>query len=198
VRNGTDGNQPALVFSIHPYRLLPEALSASPFINRRHEHSYKSAFRASDAWTARGSIRDVVRPYGEAGLVRIADAAPEFESAVEQALAEKAAERLRKVDAFLSDTSWEGLECRLAGYGNEESKGERGVPRADKKIRVIKREERLRQQQTGEARAVEPAESRDEQTDVDEREVVPVIKGWIEELRRQKDRAWASIGGPWG
>jgi hypothetical protein len=70
------------------------------------------------------------------------------------------------------------------------------VPRADKKIRVIKREERLRQQQTEEAHAVEPAESRDEQTDVNEREVVPVIKGWIEELRRQKDRAWASIGRP--
>jgi UDP-galactopyranose mutase len=59
------------------------------------------------------SIRDVVRPYGVQGLARIADQADEFETAVEAALAEDATERLRQVDAFLTQTSWEGTWTRM-------------------------------------------------------------------------------------
>ncbi len=59
------------------------------------------------------SIRDVVRPYGVQGLARIADQADEFETAVEAALAEDATERLRHVDAFLTQTSWEGTWTRM-------------------------------------------------------------------------------------
>ncbi|MEP6800437.1 MAG: glycosyltransferase family 1 protein [Acidobacteriota bacterium] len=53
------------------------------------------------------SIRDVVRPYGQQGLARIADTIPEFVAAVEAALAENPAERIARADAFLSRISWE-------------------------------------------------------------------------------------------
>lgn len=55
------------------------------------------------------SIRDVVRPYGEEKLVYIADTAREFVAAIERALVqnESDAEWLNRVDAFLSQTSWD-------------------------------------------------------------------------------------------
>jgi glycosyltransferase involved in cell wall biosynthesis len=53
------------------------------------------------------SIRDVVAPYGELGLVRIADAIPDFVVACEAALAEAPAPRRAKADAFLSNMSWD-------------------------------------------------------------------------------------------
>jgi glycosyltransferase involved in cell wall biosynthesis len=59
------------------------------------------------------SISDVVRPYGIQGLARIADLPDEFVAAVEAALAEDAAERLRQVDAFLTQTSWDGTWTRM-------------------------------------------------------------------------------------
>jgi UDP-galactopyranose mutase len=58
------------------------------------------------------SIRDVVRPYGELGLVEIADDPAAFVAAAERAMArcgDGAAEReawLRRVDAFLAGGSW--------------------------------------------------------------------------------------------
>jgi UDP-galactopyranose mutase len=60
------------------------------------------------------SIRDVVRPYGQQGLARIADTVGEFVSAVEAALREAPAERLRAADAFLTHTSWDGTWARMA------------------------------------------------------------------------------------
>jgi len=59
------------------------------------------------------SIRDVVRPYRTKGLVRIADAPDEFVAAVEAALREDSVERLRDVDAFLTQTSWDGTWTRM-------------------------------------------------------------------------------------
>lgn len=53
------------------------------------------------------SIRDVVRPYGEQQLVRIADAPEAFVDAIGAALAEDASLRLRTVDAYLSTISWD-------------------------------------------------------------------------------------------
>jgi glycosyltransferase involved in cell wall biosynthesis len=53
------------------------------------------------------SIRDVVSPYGDQGLVRIADAVPEFVAACEGALQEKPDARRAKADAFLSSMSWD-------------------------------------------------------------------------------------------
>jgi UDP-galactopyranose mutase len=59
------------------------------------------------------SIRDVVRPYGHQGLARIADTVDEFVAAVDAALAEPPAERLRAADAFLMHTSWDGTWTRM-------------------------------------------------------------------------------------
>lgn len=55
------------------------------------------------------SIRDVVRPYGEQGLVRIADTVEAFVAAAEAAMREDTPESgwLTQVDAFLEQTSWD-------------------------------------------------------------------------------------------
>jgi UDP-galactopyranose mutase len=54
------------------------------------------------------SIRDVVRPYGDAGLVRIADEPWEFVRAAEAAMAEDASpDWLARVDEFLAGNSWD-------------------------------------------------------------------------------------------
>jgi UDP-galactopyranose mutase len=60
------------------------------------------------------SIRDVVRPYGENGLARIADSVPEFVDACAAAMAEKGDERRRVADAFLRQTSWDGTWTRIS------------------------------------------------------------------------------------
>jgi len=53
------------------------------------------------------SIRDVVRPYGEMGLVGIADEPGAFVAAIERALREDAPTRLARVDALLAQNSWD-------------------------------------------------------------------------------------------
>lgn len=55
------------------------------------------------------SIRDVMRPYGDLKLVRIADTTEEFVAAAEQALQEDtpASGWLSRVDAFLEQISWD-------------------------------------------------------------------------------------------
>ena len=63
-------------------------------------------------------IRDVVRPYGELGLVHIASTPEEFVAAAEAALAEdagNAAERVRAADDFLSHTSWDRTWSEMWG-----------------------------------------------------------------------------------
>ena len=59
------------------------------------------------------SIRDVVRPYGEQGLVRIADDAPSFVAAIEDALREDPTETPPAADAFLTHMSWDGTWLRM-------------------------------------------------------------------------------------
>jgi glycosyltransferase involved in cell wall biosynthesis len=53
------------------------------------------------------SIRDVVHPYGQRGLVHIADTPAAFIAAAEAAMREDTAERLRAVDGFLAEMSWD-------------------------------------------------------------------------------------------
>jgi UDP-galactopyranose mutase len=60
------------------------------------------------------SIRDVVCPYGDAGVVHIADDPEEFIAAVEKALAEDPGQRLKLVDALLSQTSWSRTWGRMS------------------------------------------------------------------------------------
>jgi glycosyltransferase involved in cell wall biosynthesis len=53
------------------------------------------------------SIQDVVRPYGEKGLVRIADTPETFVAAVESALSEDGASRRQQADRFVAEMSWD-------------------------------------------------------------------------------------------
>jgi UDP-galactopyranose mutase len=53
------------------------------------------------------SIRDVVRPYGQKGLVHIADTVEEFISEIETAMKTDSTQRLMEVDAFLKQISWD-------------------------------------------------------------------------------------------
>jgi UDP-galactopyranose mutase len=65
------------------------------------------------------SIQDVVRPYGEQGLVSIADKPEEFIATVEQLLAKKdRADWLEKVDSFLANMSWDETWSRMSGLIN--------------------------------------------------------------------------------
>jgi len=52
-------------------------------------------------------IADVVSPYGEEGLVRIAGDAAEFVERCREAMLEHSEQRLRRVDAFLTENSWD-------------------------------------------------------------------------------------------
>lgn len=53
------------------------------------------------------SIRDVVKPYGEKGLIEIADTPTEFSDAIDRLLnMQNREEWLSKVDEFLGNTSW--------------------------------------------------------------------------------------------
>jgi UDP-galactopyranose mutase len=64
-------------------------------------------------------IGDVVRPYGEAGLVRIAASTPEFVAEVEAALAEEGsaegALRRKQADVLLALTSWDRTWAAMNG-----------------------------------------------------------------------------------
>lgn len=59
-------------------------------------------------------IRDVVRPYGDLGLVHVAETPEAFVAAVEVALAEDADERIRRADLLLAQTSWDGTWSRMS------------------------------------------------------------------------------------
>lgn len=67
------------------------------------------------------SIRDVMRPYGELGLVRIADHPADFIAAVDACLAEergpgaarRRSARRAKIDDYLARMSWDGTWARV-------------------------------------------------------------------------------------
>jgi glycosyltransferase involved in cell wall biosynthesis len=78
------------------------------------------------------SIRDVVRPYGERGLVRIADGTDEFVKAIGAALEENAAARaawLHRVDEFIAQNSWDLTWARMeALLASHAARGETAPP----------------------------------------------------------------------
>lgn len=83
--------------------ILPFARNeATRFISPTKTPEYLAAGRP----VVSTSITDVVDPYGARGLVEIADDPEEFVAAVERAI-EPNAERLRAVDAFLTESSWD-------------------------------------------------------------------------------------------
>ncbi|HEY4652243.1 MAG TPA: glycosyltransferase family 1 protein [Pontibacter sp.] len=85
--------------------LLPFALNESTtFISPTKTPEYLAAGKP----VVSTPIQDVVRPYGEAGLVHIAASAPDFVSAIEQALAQQHDEVWQQqVDDFMRDMSWD-------------------------------------------------------------------------------------------
>lgn len=91
--------------------LLPFALNESTrFISPTKTPEYLSAGRP----VVSTSIRDVVRPYGQLNLVRIADTVEEFAAACREAMNEDAEKRVREVDAFLAETSWDRTWRRMS------------------------------------------------------------------------------------
>jgi UDP-galactopyranose mutase len=84
--------------------LLPFARNeATRFISPTKTPEYLAAGRP----VVSTSIRDVVRPYGDEALVRIADSVEEFVAACEEAMREDAEPRRRRVDAALTESSWD-------------------------------------------------------------------------------------------
>ena len=91
--------------------MLPFARNESTrFISPTKTPEYLAAGKA----VVSTSIRDVVRPYGERRLVRIADTVTEFVAAVEASLAEDSATRIDAADSFLSHMSWDSTWGRMA------------------------------------------------------------------------------------
>jgi UDP-galactopyranose mutase len=91
--------------------LLPFALNESTrFISPTKTPEYLAA----GCPVVSTSIRDVVRPYGEIGLVHIADMPEEFIAGIEAAMNEDVESRMSKVDSYLSQTSWDQTWGRMA------------------------------------------------------------------------------------
>jgi UDP-galactopyranose mutase len=81
-------------------------------------------------------IRDVVRPWGDEGLVHVAGTPEEFVGAVERALAEDGAERRGRVDARLAELSWDRTWAQMrtlvaAAAGRRTSASVRPLERFD-------------------------------------------------------------------
>lgn len=86
--------------------MLPFARNeATRFISPTKTPEYLAAGRG----VVSTSIRDVVRPYGQANMVHIADTVDAFVAAVEQAMlqTQQDAEWLNRVDTFLAQNSWD-------------------------------------------------------------------------------------------
>jgi glycosyltransferase involved in cell wall biosynthesis len=91
--------------------LLPFARNeATRFINPASTPAYLAAGRP----VVSTSIRDVVSPYGERGLVYIADTVADMARACNAALREPAEFRRTRADAFLSGMSWDRTWSRTA------------------------------------------------------------------------------------
>ena len=95
--------------------LLPFARNeATRFISPTKTPEYMAAGKP----VVSTSIRDVVRPYGQQGLVRIADTVDDFIAACEAAMAEDPVSRVRAHDAFLRQTSWDGTWAQMRNLVN--------------------------------------------------------------------------------
>jgi UDP-galactopyranose mutase len=85
------------------------------------------------------SIRDVVRPYGQQALVHIADTAKDFVAAIEAAMNEDEQERLRRVDAFLAQTSWDRTWAKMNDLIEAAVSAHRVPAVAERTVRVAAR-----------------------------------------------------------
>jgi UDP-galactopyranose mutase len=106
------------------YKELPAYLAGwdvATLLFARNEHTRYISPTKTPEYLAAGkpvvstSIRDVIRPYGELGLVRIADEAAEFAAAAEELIrAGGDADWLARVDALLAQNTWDRTWARMA------------------------------------------------------------------------------------
>jgi UDP-galactopyranose mutase len=93
--------------------MLPFARNdATRFISPTKTPEYLAAGRP----VVSTSITDVVHPYGEQRLARIADSPADFIAAIREALAEPADDRQARADAALQHMSWDGIWSRIATH----------------------------------------------------------------------------------
>jgi UDP-galactopyranose mutase len=91
--------------------MMPFALNESTrFISPTKTPEYLAAGRP----VVSTPIRDVVRPYGEEGLVYVAGSPEEFVIAIQRALDEDAVDRRRRVDEFMREMSWDNTFAAMA------------------------------------------------------------------------------------
>ncbi|MCG6137566.1 MAG: UDP-galactopyranose mutase [Nostoc sp. LLA-1] len=96
------------------------------------------------------SIRDVVRPYGDSKLVRIADTVSEFVAAAEQAMQEdnSASGWLSRVDTFLEKISWDRtlasmiklIDSAIAAHNQEDKVTSNGAVAGKQAPNIITRD----------------------------------------------------------
>jgi glycosyltransferase involved in cell wall biosynthesis len=100
---------PAYISGWH-VALMPFALNeATRFISPTKTLEYMAGGRP----IVSTAIRDVVTPYGEEGLVRIAGHG-DFVAAIEDALAESVGTRRAQMDEFLAETSWDKTWAQMS------------------------------------------------------------------------------------
>jgi glycosyltransferase involved in cell wall biosynthesis len=93
--------------------MLPFARNdATRFISPTKTPEYLAAGRP----VVSTSIADVVRPYGELGLARIADTPDDFIAAIRAALCEAPGRWLPGADAFLAGNSWDATWTRISDH----------------------------------------------------------------------------------
>lgn len=91
--------------------MMPFAMNESTrFISPTKTPEYLAAGRP----VVSTPIRDVVRPYGEEGLVHIAGTAEEFVAAIEKAMGEDPMERRAIAAEFLADMSWDKTQRAMS------------------------------------------------------------------------------------
>jgi UDP-galactopyranose mutase len=101
---GKDYSQLPAYISGWDAAMMPFALNESTrFISPTKTPEYLAA----GAPVVSTAIRDVVRPYAELGLVHIAATPDDFVRALEKAMTEDAADRLRRVQEYLEGNSWD-------------------------------------------------------------------------------------------
>ena len=106
------------------YKELPSYLAGwdvATLLFARNEHTRYISPTKTPEYLAAGkpavstSIRDVVRPYGEMGLVRIADDAAGFVAAAEELMQRGVdADWLARVDSYLAQQTWDRTWARMA------------------------------------------------------------------------------------
>jgi UDP-galactopyranose mutase len=96
--------------------MMPFALNDSTrFISPTKTPEYLAAGRP----VVSTPIRDVVRPYGEEGLVHIASTPEQFVKAIEMAMAEDADDRMKRVREFMREMSWDKTHRDMSELINE-------------------------------------------------------------------------------